>query len=126
MPAGKLRERVILYARAAGEASTGTGGDSEAGGGDGYGNSEGAWVEQFRCAAGRLFVKGREEVMAQRLQGTQPVVWTLRVSTPTLEITPDWRLRDARSGVDYNIRSVMPGARRNYLELLCEAGVADG
>jgi len=123
MPAGRYRERVILQERGAPGTGSESGGE---GGGDGYGNSEGAWVERFRCAARILPLKGRDEITAQRLQGVQPVVITIRASAAAREVNSDWRALDARSGRSYAIRSVTETERRDAIELLCEAGLADG
>jgi SPP1 family predicted phage head-tail adaptor len=117
MRAGQLRERVTFYARG----PVGTAAVS-----DGYGNSEGAWVEQFTIAAAITPLQGREEIQAQRLQGTQPVTITVRSCADTRAVTPDWRAENARTGALYNVRAVAPAETRDWIEFMCEAGVADG
>lgn len=93
---------------------------------DGAGNTQGAFVEQFQCNAGRLVLRGGETVMAARLEGRQPVILSVRAETRTNRITSDWRARDVRTGEVFNIRSIQPSEKRDAIELLCEAGVADG
>lgn len=112
MRAGQLRERVTFAVR-------GTGAD------DGYGNTLGAWSDQFTVSARVKPLRGGETVLADRLAGRQPVVITVRRSDSTATITPDWRAEDARSGTVYNIRAVTPGERHDLIDLLAESGVAE-
>lgn len=114
MTAGRLRERITFSER-----ETGSGVP------DGYGNYEGQWVFRFTVAARKRYLRGGEEVLGQRLQGTQPVLLTVRSSLETRQITTDWRATDARTGEHYNIRTISPGERRDYLDILVEAGAAD-
>jgi SPP1 family predicted phage head-tail adaptor len=109
--AGELRHRIVFEKR----------GTSD----DGYGNEQTTFEEQFTIAAKVQAKFGGEAVTAARLTGEQPVTITVRQSAQTLQITPDWRCRDARSGEIYNIRSIVdPDDRRAWLELLCQSGVA--
>jgi SPP1 family predicted phage head-tail adaptor len=93
---------------------------------DGYGNEQGAFAEQFVVAAHLKPRFGGEAVIAARLQGHQPVTITVRQSTQTRLITPDWRARDVRTSEVYAIRSpaVDPDGKRQWLEFLCQTGVA--
>lgn len=94
---------------------------------DDYGVTSGDFQEQFIVPAGYVFLMGGEGVQAARLAGTQPVVIRVRESTQTRLIEPAWRARDARSGVTYNVKSVMPapGSRpHTYLDVLATAGEA--
>jgi SPP1 family predicted phage head-tail adaptor len=109
MPAGKLNERITFAVR-----GTGT---------DGYGNEESGFVDQFTVWAGFKALRGGEDVIAARLEGRQPVVLTLRRSSEALRITTGWRATDARGAI-YNIRAVTPDEKRQFIDLLCEAGVA--
>ena len=93
---------------------------------DGYGNTLTDWVDQFTVRGHRHFLRGGEKVIAGRLEGRQPIIVTVRQSTATDEICPDWRITDARSGETYNVRAVERSQNRLYYEILCEAGVADG
>lgn len=92
---------------------------------DGYGNSEGEFAEQFRAAAGLQSLKGTEAVMASRLEGKQPYILTVRYSAQTAQVTPDWRCRNARTGVAYAITTHVPRSRKDYIDLIIVEGVAD-
>lgn len=92
---------------------------------DQLGNEEGAFVARLSCAAEIRAKFGGEAVTAARLAGEQPAVITIRQTEATREITTDWRARDERTGVIYNIRSIAdPDGGRCWLELLCQSGVA--
>jgi SPP1 family predicted phage head-tail adaptor len=90
---------------------------------DGAGNKEGNWVEQFQRAARIVPKLGGEEVTARRLQGTSVVVIQVRSDSKTQQITPQWRARDVRNNIAYNIRSIQnPDERNIALEFMCESG----
>ena len=93
---------------------------------DGLGNTLSDWVEQFDQRAGRKWLRGREEVLASRLQGTQPVIFTVRKSAQADQICPDWMAEDRTTGKRYNVREVTESDTRQYIDLLCESGVALG
>jgi SPP1 family predicted phage head-tail adaptor len=119
MAAGKLRERVIFESRTP---------DAD---GDGAGNFEQGFVERFRCAAQITPLKGGEAVQASRLSGVQPCIIRVRYSSASRQVTPDWRILNARlndtrgNPVAYNIRSGMnTDEKREYLDFMCESGVA--
>lgn len=110
MSSADLREKVIFAERAVTS--------------DGYGGTDGAFVDQFTVAARIRPRLGGEEVMAARLQGKTLATITVRYSTDTLQITSDWRATDARNGDVWNIRSVVnPDERKLFLDMLCEKGV---
>jgi SPP1 family predicted phage head-tail adaptor len=113
MAAGELRERIAFDER---EQMT-----------DDVGNSVGSWVERFVTAARVRPLKGGETVMADRLQGRQPVVITIRYFQEAATVTPAWRARDVRTGRIYNITAAANmDEHRRYLDLLATAGEADG
>lgn len=92
---------------------------------DDLGNTQSVFVEQFVVAAKVLAKFGGEAITAARLTGQQPVTIVVRQSSNTLLIAPDWRARDARSGAEYAIRSIVdPDDGGAWLELLCQTGVA--
>lgn len=101
---------------------------------DGYGNTEGPFVEHHVVWAGVRPRFGGEAVLAGRLSGVQPYTITVRSSPEMLEVTPEWRARHAcdgacgvPEGIEFNIRSIADPDRRNHwLEMLCESGVAVG
>ncbi|WP_100961061.1 head-tail adaptor protein [Bosea sp. FBZP-16] len=94
---------------------------------DGYGNPvAGDWTTQFTEPA-RLQPKlGSEPVLAARLAGVQPFLLVVRSSVRTRAVTPAWRAVNARSGAEYNIRTVANADERNgWLEMLVQEGVAN-
>lgn len=96
---------------------------------DGYGGTTQGYVERFQDAArleplfgARLTV---ESVAAARLQSNQPYNLHVRSSTATRAVTPAWRVRNVRSGREYNIKTVVNSDERNaYLEMLVVEGEA--
>jgi len=93
---------------------------------DGMGNEiSGDWTERFKANARIQPIKGGESVIADRLQGTQPVVIRVRYEPQTLSANTDWRAQDLRSGVIYQIKSLANmDEKRHYIEFLAIAGVA--
>lgn len=91
---------------------------------DGYGNTEAvAFEERFRVHGQLMPRLGGETVMASRLSGSQPATIKLRSSPQLREVTPEWRIRDVKSGAVYNIRSIAnPDQRDRELEFLCDTG----
>lgn len=108
--AGNLRYRVAF--------------DKRADVSDGMGNTQGAWVEQFRRRAAYHHLRGGESVMAVRLAGKHSQIIAVRRETRTLEVTTDWRVRDTRTGDVFNIRDVTRETDRKWISLLVETGVA--
>jgi len=90
---------------------------------DGYGGATQEWQIAFTAPARIRTLKGGETVIAGRLAGTQTLVITVRYQPDMEDVTPAWRARNARSGTIYNIRSVEPDERRQWVNLLCESGV---
>lgn len=110
MRAGELRERFEFQER-----------PSQS---DGYGNEQGPWQARYECAARRQMLRGGETVMASRLEGRQPAVLTIRANSMARRITTDWRARDIRTEEIWNIRSISPSEKRDFIELLVEKGAA--
>ena len=77
-----------------------------------------------RLRANIRYRRGGETVQAARLTGKQPVVVTVRRSSQTASLTTDDKMRDARTGTKYNIRSVVPTDDRQFIEITAESGVA--
>lgn len=110
---GELREKIGFYIQVEED--------------DGYGNTTSGWkaTPEFIVSAAVVPKLGGETVMAGRLQGHNLVNVHIRSSEQTREIGTDWKAKNERSGVEYNIRSVInPDKRDRFLELLCESGVA--
>lgn len=89
-----------------------------------YGNTQTAFVEQFACRAGFIHLRGGEDVLAARLAGTHLQVIRVRASSETRAVTTDWRAVDKRNGDIFNVRDVTPSDDRQWLDLLCQKGVA--
>lgn len=92
--------------------------------GDGAGGTTSAFADQFTVWAKYTHLRGGEEVMAARLGGRHTQVVRVRRSTQTLLADTSWRLVDARTGTEFNIRDITPSEDRSWLDFLCESGVA--
>lgn len=113
MSSGTLRHRIAFECRTPAE--------------DGYGNVRGSWTLQFTAWARVTPLKGNETVVAERLQGNQPVVIRVRFSDQAFRIAPDWRARDARTGCTYNITAAANmDEKRRFIDVLAVSGGADG
>lgn len=66
---------------------------------DRFGNALGEWETVFECRARLQPRLGSEEVVASRLQGKQPYILTVRSSQLARDVTPAWRVYDARAGM---------------------------
>ena len=82
------------------------------------------FVPVFEAHVKMRYLRGSETVIAARLAGKQPVVATVRRSRSAAAVTPEWRMRDLRSGLVYNIRAVVPSDDRRWIEITAESGVA--
>lgn len=93
---------------------------------DGYGNTVGGdWEARFEASCGLTYLKGSETVLASRLEARSPVIIMVRNSTKAQAITHEWRARDVRTGVIYQIKErPRPSEDRSALEMLAESGVA--
>lgn len=91
---------------------------------DGMGGTEAGWQDVFETRAHFRYLRGGESVLAGRLQGRLTVVATIPSHHAARQVTADWRLRDARAGTIYNVRSIIPSDDKAFLELTCESGVA--
>ncbi len=87
---------------------------------DGHGGWISDYVPQFQARAAIKILKASETVMAGRLQGTQTLVVTLRYQAALAAVDGTWRLRNVRTGSDYNIRAVTPDVRQQWVDVLCE------
>ncbi len=92
----------------------------------GDGVTVGEWIEKFQVRAGFIPLRGGESVMAGRLQGQQTQIIFVRTSSQTRSVNTDWRVRDVRSDVSYNIREITQSGDRHWIDFLCQSGVADG
>lgn len=93
--------------------------------GDGYGNFEDAWAEQFQRSARIRPLIGGEQVLASRLAGVQPYIITVRRDSQTKLVTTGWRVRDVSDAVEFNITAIINKDEKNrYLDMMATAGVA--
>jgi len=101
---------------------------------DGYGNTEGVFVDHYPVSAALVPKLGGEAVQAARLSGVQPYILTVRDSPEMRQVTTDWRARHlvdcpcGRSANElYNIRGIIdPDGKRQWLEMTVDAGGASG
>lgn len=91
---------------------------------NGQGGRINGWTQLCVVAANIRYLRGSEPVIAARLSGKQPVVVTVRKSSLTAQITTAFRMRDTRTGAEYNIRGIVPTADRAAFEITAESGVA--
>jgi head-tail adaptor len=98
---------------------------------DGFGNVQVGFaaVPEFSVAAAIVPKLGGEAIISGRLAGKNYDNVTVRTSSQTRDVTTAWKVREERTGVDYNIRSIIDPAqgtpdRGRFLEMLCEKGVA--
>lgn len=77
----------------------------------------------FTVRANIRYLRGGETVQAARLTGKQPVVVTVRRSSQTAALTTDDKMKDARTGTEYQIRAIVPTEDRQFMEITAESGV---
>ena len=94
---------------------------------DSYGNEvAGPFETVFTTAAELIPLRGGEPVQAARLVGVQPYTVRIRSCAAASEVTPSWRIVDARNASRVmNIRTVTnPDQKNAWLDLLVDDGVA--
>jgi len=82
--------------------------------------------DAFTVWAETKWLKGTEAVMAQRLEGRQPVALVIRDSTQARTITTAFRAVDARSGAIFNIAGVSRSTTPGFIDVLAVSGGAAG
>jgi head-tail adaptor len=115
MPAGELRE-MVRFERRRQIAD------------DGYGNVLSGWTIIAGPMPARVEPQtGSEDVIAERPTGVQPVAITVRWSKTAAVVEPQDRAVDRRNNRIWNILSVSNNdERKQYLNMIATAGVADG
>lgn len=113
---GALRDRFAFQKRATGS--------------DGWGNNTipvGAFTSMFSLDCNLTPRNGGESVIADRLQGTQPFIVTIRWSVEAVKISNSWRMVEDpnRGNRVLNILSppTDPDGKRQWLEFLAIFGV---
>ncbi len=77
----------------------------------------------FTVRANIRYLRGGETVQAARLTGKQPVVVTVRKIGQTAALTTNDKMKDARTGTEYQIRAIVPTGDRQFMEITAESGV---
>lgn len=96
---------------------------------DANGDRLGPWEDVADRSAEIVYLRGGEGVVAQRLQGEQPVVVAVRSCAVTRQIDNAWRAINTRSRQIYDIASAAPSDDAAWIEMLATAksgDVADG
>lgn len=98
--------------------------DSPTGSGDVYGGAVGGWTAQFTDRADFFYERGREADQAGHVTGTASFKVKLRSHAASRAITTEYRMRDTRRSVSYNVREVDAISDRHWVWLRVESGVA--
>ena len=95
---------------------------------DDYGNTRSDFATYYGPVSARIQpINGREEVIAQRLQGVQPLEITIRYSALATSLRASDRAINARTGEVYDIIDHRnPDEKRRYISLLVVRGVGNG
>lgn len=81
----------------------------------------GPFEEQGKVWAKIHPLRGGEEVMAARLTGVQPAIFTVRYSALTAQLSPTWQLKTT-DGKDWDVKAVSdPDGRKLWLEVLAQS-----
>lgn len=84
------------------------------------------WETIFSTAARLVPKLGSEDVVANRMQGKQPYVMTVRGETRTRSVTTSWRVVNARTSALYSIKSSANVDERGaYIDFLVVEGDDD-
>ena len=106
--AGRFRRRVTFQQRA--ELANGA--------------RQGPWVDVVTRRADVLPLKGGESVKAQRLEGAQPVIITVRRDALTMSIDNSFRAVDARDpSIRWNITSKIWNEAEDLIEVLATQNI---
>ena len=115
MNPGVLRERVAFQRRT--------------GASDGAGNTVATFdaSDPICVVRARLRpINGREEVLAQKLQGTLSFELVVRYCAATASVTESCRAVNVRTGDTYDIKTIQnPDERKQYLSMVVTRGVGD-
>ena len=86
----------------------------------------GPWEEGFTVWAETVWLRGGEGVQAQRLEGKQPVVFSIRDSAQARTITEGFRAVDTRTERTFNVAGAAPSRVPGFIDVLAVAGGAAG
>lgn len=109
MSAGRLRFKIRVERR--GKTRNSSGGIVE------------GWTTVNSAIPAAIYHKGGSEaVLSERLKGVSSMEIKARYSSKTKVITTDDRLIDERSGEAYNVKTVLPDARRRFIFITVTKG----
>lgn len=110
--AGRMRERLSFQRRLDGAP-------------DELGNTQSVWTQIAVCAARVEPLRGREEIIGARIQGVEAYRLTVRWQAllDTLRAA-DRAVDTRRPNVVFNLKSVLPSERRDFIDIIAETGLA--
>ncbi|MDI7923400.1 head-tail adaptor protein [Ferirhizobium litorale] len=94
---------------------------------DGYGNPiSGEFATVFSAAAEMMPLRGGEPVLAARLTGVQPYIVRIRSHAAARQVTPAWRIVDARNQERvFNVTAISdPDGKGAWLDVMATQGEA--
>ena len=95
----------------------------------GDGNTASSWNTETPLCTIRAElrpVNGREEVIAQKLQGVQPFILTCRYCEATAGVTTEDRAVNTRTGAAYDIMAIQnTDMRQQWLSMVVKQGAGD-
>ena len=86
----------------------------------------GPWEEGFTVWAETTWLRGGEGVVAQRLEGKQPVAFSIRDSAQARTITTGCRAVDSRTQQAFDVTAVSPSREPGFIDVLAVSGGAAG
>ena len=85
------------------------------------GVTESGWAAGYGCRAEFIYQRGSETVEAARLQGRAIYRVKIRQSVQARAITTDWRMRDTRRDLAFDLIEVDPVTDRRWIYIVAEA-----
>lgn len=86
----------------------------------------GPWEDGFTVWAETTWLRGGEGVVAQRLEGKQPVAFSIRDSAQARTITTGFRAVDSRTQRIFDVTAASPSRKRGFIDVLAVSGGAAG
>jgi head-tail adaptor len=87
---------------------------------------QGPWEEGFTVWAETTWLRGGEGVVAQRLEGKQPVAFSIRDSAQARTITTGFRAVDSRTQQVFDVTAASPSREPGFIDVLAVSGGAAG
>ena len=76
------------------------------------------WEDVCTCSCRITYLRGSEEVIADRLAGINRAVVRIRAGGKSGEVTPSHRFKDPHGQV-FKIHSAIPSSDRRWLDVTC-------